>query len=390
METTSFIKTTAFGGYDKEDANRFIESLYVQIFDLKNQAAEKDSVIEGFKKDVSAEDTYKKIIEESRAKLNEANTWNQMLTAESEEIKADAKAKTEEIEKLRATVESQNKQIKDLNGKIESLTNGTAALSKVFIEAQKSADELVLDSQKQADALKSDTEKLVNNMIIEANNNAAKIVYEAEKKAAEIEAKSINDSEKMKTASDNMRAVMLSDISEISETMANIKELFRSLEDNGIQKIGKTEELLSKTENKLTNGGIPVFKEPSKVEPGTPDAPVLKKPDYNYKTGKSTNNEAKSALDEFARQAELLNGRNPDESDELNLEALAKQAAALGKGKKTDDSTSKSESIDLSRLEKQAAALSKNDDKNKNGGKGKKGGEIDLDALAKQAASLGK
>ena len=68
-------------------------------------------------------------------------------------------------------------------------------LSKVFIEAQKSADMVRAEADKQAEELKADSQKLSDNIITEANNKAAKIVYAAEKQAAEIEAKAYNDDE---------------------------------------------------------------------------------------------------------------------------------------------------------------------------------------------------
>ncbi len=353
MAVSLFIQSTAFGGYDKPQTDKVIEDLFNQVYELKNKIKDSDLYASSRKKGSDAETSAANAIAESAKELAKVQAENETLSRHVEELKAESKGKDDQITELNGEIDKLKAELKEANNKLDKVENGEAAmLSKVFIEAQKSADMVLGDAKKQADEIKADTDKLTENMITEANNKAAKIVYAAEKQAAEIEAKAINDDEAMKAASSNMKAVMLSDIESISSDLAKIKELFVSLQTNGTEKLEKSETMLKDAEASLKKDGVPTFKIPEQIAADLPKEPTLGKTDYNYNTGKSK--------DDIERNEEL--------------EKLMNMAQSIA----SDDTNKKEE-------KKSEKKEDKKDDKKKDG---KSGGGLDLDALAKMAESL--
>lgn len=347
MAGSLFIKSTAFGGYDKPQTDKVIEDLFEQVYDLKNQVRDSELYAANRKEGLSDADNKANIVAESAKELARVQAENETLSRHVEELKAESKDKDDQIADLNAEIEKLKGELKEANNRLDKVENGEASmLSKVFIEAQKSADMVRSEAEKQANDLKSDAQKLTDNMIIEANNKAAKIVYAAEKKAAEIEAKAINDDEAMKAASSNMKAVMLTDIESLSADLAKIKELFVSLQTDGTEKLTKSETMLKDAESALKKDGVPKFKNPEEISPSLPDEPKLGKTDYSYETGKSKDDiEKNEELEKLMNMAQSLAGedkksgkkeeKKADKKEEkssgggLDLDALAKMAEAL-------------------------------------------------------------
>jgi len=331
MAETNFIRTTAFGGYDKADVSKRLDYLYSQVFELKNELRESKLSLEEYKKGSEEEKVHEDILSAERAKLTMVQVQNESLNAKVKESREENAAQKAEIESLKGTVEELKAQLSAANSEIEKLrsTNDGAALSKVFIEAQKSADMLVEDAKAQVATMKSDAEKLVENMVIEANNTAKRIVFDAEKEAAEITASSKSDSENMKTASENLRAVMLDELKGIGSEFARLKELFAAIEECANSKINESCELIEKTENKLCSGGVPVFRQPSEIVAEMPAEPEYETPDYNY-SSEDTENSAE-APEPAAEQTEEAESSSSEESSNggIDLAALMAQAASL-------------------------------------------------------------
>ena len=204
MAGSLFIKSTLFGGYDKPETDKVIEDLFAQVYELKNKVRDSDLFAAAKKKGADDQANAADVVAASAKELAKVQAENETLSRHVEELKDESKGKDDQIAELNAEIEKLKGELKEANNKLEKVENGEAAiLSKVFIEAQKSADMVLSDAKKQADDIKADTDKLTENMVVEANNKAAKIVYAAEKQAAEIEAKAINDDEAMKAASSN-------------------------------------------------------------------------------------------------------------------------------------------------------------------------------------------
>ncbi|MBQ7783730.1 MAG: plectin [Oscillospiraceae bacterium] len=331
MAETNFIKTTAFGGYDKTDVSKRLDYLYTQVYELKNELRESKLSLEEYKKGTEEEKVHESILSAERAKLTMVQVQNESLGAKVKEAREENAAQKAEIDALSSEVEQLKAQLDAANSEIEKLrsTNDGAALSKVFIEAQKSADMLVDDAKNQVAVMESDAKKLVENMIIEANNTAQRIIYDAEKEAAELTASSRNDSEKMKTASDNLRVIMLDDIKTISEQFTKLKEVFAVIEECTTAKIKESQDIIEKTENKLCSGGVPVFRQPEEIAAELPQEPEYAVPDYNYaSTSGSAASEAEAAAEAVSEVTNTDTGSTASEGG-IDLEALMKQAASL-------------------------------------------------------------
>ena len=339
MAGSLFIKSTAFGGYDKPETDKVVEDLFTQVYDLKNQVRDSELYAANRKDGLDEADNKANIVAASAKELAKVQAENETLSRHVEELKAESKDKDEQIAGLNAEIEKLKGELKEANNRLDKVENGEASmLSKVFIEAQKSADMVRSEAEKQAEDLKADTEKLTTNMITEANNKAAQIVYAAEKQAAEIEAKAINDDEAMK-------AVMLTDIQKISADLSKIKELFVSLQTDGTDKLTKSETMLKDAEDSLKKDGVPKFKVPEEIAATLPSQPKLGKTDYSYSTGKSKDDiEKNEELEKLMNMAQSLSGDNKksdkkdskkaDKKEEkssggLDLDALAKMAEAL-------------------------------------------------------------
>lgn len=329
MAQSVFIRTTAFGGFDKSDVDNVFKELNTQIFALQNELRENQLILSGAENKADADNIKDSIISENRAKLSEAQSENETLKKNIEGLSYEVDEKNKTIKGLNEQIDELKKKLYEADKKIESLSGGgSAALSKVFIEAQKSADMLVSDSQKQADTIMADAKKLVENMVTEANNKASEIVYNAEKKAAETETKAKNSSSAIEASSVNIRAAMLETVKGLSEEISNIKKV-----------IASSEELLSKTENTLTEGGIPHFTEVHTIQANIPEPPKLVQPDYNYESvNPKANEQLDSDLNKLMEMAQSISDDNsasapaevPAADDgELDLDSLLKQAESL-------------------------------------------------------------
>lgn len=353
MAETRFIKTVPFGGYDRTDVDKRLEGLYTQVSELKNELRETKLSLEKFKKGTEEEKTHEYVLSVERAKLTEVQVKNEAMSEKLKTAEDDNKNKDKEIEELKKSLAEMKEALDDANAELSALKSGSdaAALGVVFVEAQKSRSMLLDSAKKEAADLEADSKKLAENIITDADNKAAKILYEAEKQAAEIHADALNKSEEMKSASGNMKTTLLEDISKIGVEVSKLRKVLEEFETSGFRMIEESEDMLKSAESELKRDGVPVFRIPEHYEPELPKIPEYKPTD-------------------FSRASDAASEKKNSE-----LDALAKQAAALGGDKK------KSGGSDLDALAKQAAALS--------GGDKKKGGGADLDALAKQAAALG-
>lgn len=347
MAESNYIKTVAFGGYDKSDVKSRLNYLYSQVFELKNELRELKQYNDEVNKGTDAEKAQETVISAERAKLTMVQVQNETLNNSVKEYREECKAKTAENEALKEQVKQLTEQLEEANKQIVGLSdgNGAASLSKVFIEAQKSADMLVEDAKKQAAELEANAKKLAENTIIDANNEAARIVYEAEKEAATVNAKLAESEAQMKVTSDNLKAVLFEDVKVISDDLSKAKAVFEA----ALAKVTESEKLLNDTTNRISSGGIPVFRMPEKVEAVMPDPPVYQKTDDTYtesapetKAAPAEEEKLNNDLDKLMAMADSLSDdssaaeeapapaeEKPASNGGIDLDALLKQANAL-------------------------------------------------------------
>ena len=322
MAESRFIRTVAFGGYDKGDVDSRLNYLYTQVYELRNELRAAKLMNAKLRDGADEETAEKSVLANESIKLTELQVKNGALNEKLKTAESDNKAKEEELVSLRARVKELEEQLSETSTKLAAASGGeeSAMFGVVFAEAQKSANMIVATAKQNADNLEADAKKLTENMVADANNKAAQIVYEAEKNAAQIEADSKNDAANMSAASENMKAVMLNDITKLGDEVAKLKNVLLEFEKTGIESIEQTEKLISDTKDELTAGGVPVFKNPEMVEAELPDEPEYQEIDNEYATGAKPKKKNK-ALDKLKALAESIGKDSKEDSDEEDTDS---------------------------------------------------------------------
>lgn len=374
MAEARFIKTVTFGGYDKAEVIRRLEYLNNQVYDMKNELRETKLIYEAYKKGTDAEKAAETVMAGERAKLTQLQVQNETLTTKLKATEDENKGLEKKVADLNEELEQLKEQLKAAGDKLKSLESGNdpAALSQVFIEAQKSADMLVNNAKAEAAKLNEDAKKAADLAIADANDEAAQIIFEAERTAAEKIADAKNKAEEMSVSSNNMKALMLDDVTRLGAQMSQLRTTLESFVDTGLADISDAEERLFSVSNTLREGGVPVFREPDVYEPEIPDAP---------KRGglKDREDEAeerikkKNELDKLKQMAEAIGGKKDKNVHENKNEQAVneiKEEPKAAEEKKPEPAEAPAEQP-------------KSEEP-----KEKKGGKIDLAALAAQASAI--
>ncbi|MBP3760992.1 MAG: hypothetical protein J6I55_05925 [Ruminococcus sp.] len=368
MSESRFIRTVTFGGYDKNDVNRKLDSLYKQIYNLKNELEEIKLINENYKKNTDTEKNYESVLSDERTRLSNLQAENEENIRKIKELENETEQKNIKISELEEKNKSLEKLLNDFRTEIEGLRAGddAAALSTVFIEAQKSADLIKVSAKEKADEIEENTRKLSENTIKDADNTAAEIIYEAEKKAAEIQAAALAKAEQVRNYSDSVRAKMSGDTSEIHRQLEELKEIFETFTQKGSSLISNSENFLHKTRTELESDSFPSV--PENINTVPPQTPEITPVNHSYP--------------------------QTEQDKELNesLKKLQEMAESFSIGKKTEspapdaDTTTQKESDNKPETDNKPENKSETD--NKPEPEKKKSSGIDLDALMKQAAAL--
>lgn len=420
MNETRFLKTVTFGGYDKNDVDERLKSLYSRIAGLESELRVAQLSLEQYRNGTEQEKIHETVLAEERAELAKIQAENKSLSEKIKSVMADNEAREKEINTLKYSVAELEQNLADADMKLASMSekDDAAVFGAVFASAKKSASEIIDNAKKKADDLDANSKKLAENIVAEANNKAADIVYEAEVYAAEMTAEV--SGEQLEAVSGNMKSVLLEDVSELTGKMAQFRKVFEELKNFGSNILEKSENMLAETQNTLTKGGVPVFRNIENIQPELPEKPVYESTDYSYNGAASENSFDNYDYDDYEDVPDFddleevdivgdddddfdLSGlvrKTPASKGGVNLDALTRQAEEFMVKKKPnlneiaaqaaalDDAPPKkpkSGSIDLAEIAAQAAAL--DDAPTKKPEKPKSGG-LDLAALAAQAAAL--
>jgi hypothetical protein len=356
MAEPRFIKTVTFGGYEKEAVVRRIEFLNEQVHDLRNELRETKLQLEAYRKGTDPEKALESVLSEERAKLTQVQVQNNTLNLKLKATDDENNSLQEEIKKLKNEMSELQDKLKATESKCAALMaqDEAMALSNVFIEAQKSSSMLEGTAKSKAAEIEFKTKKLAENIVAEANVEAEQIIFEAERTAAEKIAEARNQAEQMNVASNNLRASILENVNTLKRHMGLVRDSLEGFRKDGISRLIEADECLNKTETALKEGGVPVFKIPENIEPEIPERPM------------SLSEKIKNEDDKRKQQEEL--------------DKLKQMAESIG-GKKDD--ADKDEQHNTEETEQ------KNNSDKPEGGE-KKGGKIDLAALAAKANSIGK
>ncbi|MDD6991801.1 MAG: hypothetical protein PUI48_08240 [Oscillospiraceae bacterium] len=296
MAENGFLKTVNFGGFDKKDVLAYVDQLNTKIYTLENELEEKKALLENSGGNMEDKEKYEKLLESDKAKITELQTSNESLKNQLSNAEAEAAEKDKEIADLK-------KKIGDLENELIEAKNAAAAaspaessamdLTNVFMEAQRTATTIVTTAKENARKMDEDAKKLANQVVDDANSKASTIVKTADEKATKIltdaedkSSKMMSDAEgktsEMRRAADNMKAVVLAEISEIEGQVNSIKTMLENISkqslSESIAKITETAGLLTNTQDTLKKDGIPEFTPPKGVKMAAPAPAAAAKP----------------------------------------------------------------------------------------------------------------
>ena len=354
MAEPRFIKTVTFGGYEKESVIRRMEYLNEQVHDLRNELRETKLLLEAYKKGTDQEKALESVLSEERAKLTQVQVQNNTLNLKLKATDDENSGYVQQIKDLNAEIAELKDKLKATESKCAALMaqDEAMALSNVFIEAQKSSSMLEGTAKSKAAEIEYQSKKLAENIVSDANVEAEQIIFEAERTAAETIAEAQNKAEQMKLASNNLKASVLDDVNTLKLHMGMVRDALEGFRNVGLTKLVEADDCLNKTEEALKEGGIPVFKIPENIQPDIPERPMSlseKMRDDEEKRKKQEN------LDKLKQMADSI-GNKKDDNKEKDDKDTSENAA----GDKADNS--------------------------QNGEK--KGGKVDLAALAAKANSI--
>ncbi|MBR6968024.1 MAG: plectin [Ruminococcus sp.] len=373
MAEPRFIKTVSFGGYEKAGVVQRFESLSSQVHDLRNELRETKFIMEAYRKGSDEEKAYEDVLAEERAKLTQVQVQNNTLSMKLKATEDENNTLRDEIKGLNNELAAMRDKLKATESKCAALMaqDEAMALSNVFIEAQKSSAMLEGSAKTKAAEIEYKSKKLAEDTIADANVVAEQIIYEAEKTAAEKLAEAKTNCEHMEASANNMKAAALNDIDALKKQLLIMQDAFRSFQENGLAKLTDTAKTVAETESILKEGGVPVFREPGQVEPDVPEKPIT----LSEKLREDMKNEEerrkkKEELDKLRQMAESINtGKVSSGQEGADQE---EESPAYGK-------------------QEGAAEEAQGSDGEKKPVTGeKKGGKIDLAALAAKAKSIGK
>lgn len=364
MSEARFIRTVAFGGYDKLEVVRRLEYLNSQVYDLRNELRETKLLLESYKKGTDIEKAHESVLAAERTKLTQLQVQNDTLNTKLKASDEENRGYLDELKQMKETVDDLNEQLKAANAKVAALQahNEAMALSNVFIEAQKSASMLESAAKAKANEIEEQTKKTAESTISDANTEAAQIIYEAERTAAETIADAQNKAEQLNTSSNNLRAVALEEVYAMRDQVSSLLSVLEGFRDDGIGRLTSASQLLDKTENTLKEGGVPVYRQPEGYIPELPEKPMsLYDKMRNDAQSEEERQRKKNELDKLRQMAASIGGKK-EEDEPVNETAEAApepQELPESSAENTEQKEKKSGKIDLAELAAKASALGK-------------------------------
>ncbi len=282
MAGNGYLRTVNFGGFDKKDVLAYVDELNTKIYNLETQLGEKNDAIAALEAsgaaaasgDFEGKEVLEKQIEESHKKLDETNAKVSELMASTDSLKLQlTNAENETIEKD-GEIKSLKNEIEDLKQKLSEAEANAAAgggaafdMSGLFMEAQKSANAVVVQAKEAAKKMEQDAKDLQDQILEDANNQAAKIVANANAEAksttdtanaqaeAAVSAARANADAMIKNAREQERQILSqskglrdsvkTEFSELDITLQKLSKILNDLLGDSSVKVGSAKELVA-------------------------------------------------------------------------------------------------------------------------------------------------
>ena len=361
MDETRFIKTVAFGGFDKTDVLNHLEHLNNQVYDLKNELRDAKYLLEAYRSGSTTEKACETALAEERSILSKYQVANESLSTKLTAALEENSTCQNQIRSLKKEIEDLQAKLKSSNDMIIALQAGTeaAALGNVFIEAQKASDMLVGEAKSKSAQINYDAKKAAEDTVAGANQMAEKIVREAEKNAAETIAEAERKAEEMTVVSNNVRSAVTKNADILAKGIGTLKYLLDDLNRTSSSTLGQSEKLLGEMSaalrgERIENGDEDADDDDDQItdiqddELRAEEAPVKEeteqKPDEKAEQSpeqeKDKNTEHQEKNDDNDQSAKPVSvkhvqgdNQQKNKKGKIDLAALAAQANAISKKK---------------------------------------------------------
>lgn len=282
MAGNGYLRTVNFGGFDKKDVLAYVDELNTKIYNLETQLGEKNDAIAALEAsgaaaasgDFEGKEVLEKQIEESHKKLEETNAKVSELMASTDSLKLqltnaenEANEKDGEIKNLKNEIEDLKQKLSDAEANAAAGGGAAFDMSGLFMEAQKSANAVVVQAKEAAKKMEQDAKDLQDQILDDANNQAAKIVANANAEAksttdtanaqaeAAVSAARANADAMIKNAREQERQILgqskglrdsvRTEFSELDVTLQKLSTILNDLLGDSSVKVGSAKELVA-------------------------------------------------------------------------------------------------------------------------------------------------
>ncbi len=254
MDSSGFLRSVSFGGFDKKDVLAYVDDLNTKIYTLEADLDDaKKKVGSGKGGHFEGKEEYEQLLAKERAKSSEfmakVDTLN--LTIQSNE----------------SVIVDKDKEIESLKAKIEELENAKPAeqqqdttasfdIGSVFIEAKKSADKIVSEARAAVKKMDADAKALAEQVIEEANAKAQSIVFEANEKAEDILRNAENKSAELERMSRDVQAKIKNTIDSMFDNINKINETISDFSRGSTISLEKAKNIITEAQNAINPGAV--------------------------------------------------------------------------------------------------------------------------------------
>jgi len=279
MDSSGFLRSVSFGGFDKKDVLAYVDDLNTKIYTLEADLEDaKKKAGSGKGGHFEGKEEYEQLLAKERAKSSEfmakVDTLN--LTIQSNEsVIAD---KDKEIESLKAKIE----ELENAKPAEQQDTTASFDIGSVFIEAKKSADKIVSEARAAVKKMDADAKALAEQVIDEANGKAQTIVSEANEKAEDILRNAENKSAELERMSHDVQSKIKNTIDSMFDNISKISDTISDFSRGSTISLEKAKSIITEAQNSIDSGAkskpAPKVEIPVKVEAPKFEAPKYEEP----------------------------------------------------------------------------------------------------------------
>lgn len=249
MDSSGFLRSVSFGGFDKKDVLAYVDDLNTKIYTLESELEDaKKNVGNGKGGTFAGKEELEKSLAKERAK--------------SSELMGKVDTLTLTVQSNESVISDKDKEIQSLKEKIEELESASPAepaeatsydIGNVFIEAKKSADKIVAEARTAAKKMDADAKELAEQVVGEANSKAQDIVSDAESQAHSIIDNAQGKTEKLNKISAETEAKVKETVDALYQNISKINETIQEFTSVSSSNVDKARSILDDTKAMISN-----------------------------------------------------------------------------------------------------------------------------------------